>query len=260
MDRARLAPLLIVLALAGCTGGRPAVAEHAGVRALIGADTHGAGNDAQVFGRVLLTDGRCLGLEAQDGRPMLLVWPHGVSQLTDGRTGVDVPDVGAIVVGDFIEAGGGYMTPPVNGFEPQVVADCAAGYPEVAIIDVASTLRPVPAPTPTPRGVRAFVAPPDAASAGPILGELVPTEGRCLAVAVGGQPYVVVWPDGVTPTDDGVDVPGVGRMYPGDVLRATGDYRHPPDVGDVVPPDCWPNGHPGGVAVVGTLESISRGP
>lgn len=250
-----LALVPLVLVLAACTGGDEVVArERAGVRTFVNPPAT-AGFTAQIAGRLARTDGRCLSVVGTEGRSYVVIWPHGVTQTDEG---VEVPGAGRIDIGDSFEAAGGYVPADTT----PVPADCLAGADpdEIATMQRAETLRRVPAPTPTPRGVRAFVAPPTTrAGLAIIVGELVPTEGRCLAVSVGGEPYVVLWPAGVTPTDEGVDVPGVGRLLPGDVLRAGGGYHERTDLGAPVPADCWAAGAPGRVAVVGSVGSIRRG-
>jgi hypothetical protein len=119
-------------------------------------------------------------------------------------------------------------------------------------------------PAPGPAGtdaVRSFVAaPPEKAARAVILGELVLTEGRCLAVQAADRQHVVLWPAGVTSTADGVEVPGLGRFGPGDQLRAGGGYFPRSDTGPraVVPADCWADAASGGLAVIGSVVSIAR--
>jgi hypothetical protein len=130
---------LITLATAGlmvgCGDADPAVLDGEGVRTFVQASKNG-GDDAQITGLLTLTDNACLAVESPEGLLYVLVWPSGTTLLTGGRTGVDVPDAGAIEVGDSFEAGGGYYQPPLPDSAPAVPGECLAGAErEVALVD-----------------------------------------------------------------------------------------------------------------------------
>jgi hypothetical protein len=107
-------------------------------------------------------------------------------------------------------------------------------------------------------GVRTFVGP--ATNAGDdakIAGELVLTDGRCLAVEVAdGYIYVLVWPAGTAMVEDGVEVPGAGRIVVGDRFSAGGGYTEPE--APPVPADCRTGADPDEIAVIQRAETVSR--
>ncbi|HEX5541234.1 MAG TPA: hypothetical protein VFX60_06680 [Micromonospora sp.] len=136
-----LLTLLAVALASGCAsdnGGR--VLESDGVRTLVSAPKDG-GRDAQIAGQLKLTEGRCLAVESDDGRVHMLVWPSGVTLLTDGQVGVNVPGLGPITVGESFAGSGGYSAPPLGEKEPDIPDECSIGDAEVAIIDQAESIR-----------------------------------------------------------------------------------------------------------------------
>jgi hypothetical protein len=130
----RLAVVLLLFALAGCGGDGEAL-ERGGVRTFVGPATNG-GEDAQIAGELVLTDGRCLAVKISDGYVYVLVWPDGTSTVDNG---VDVPGAGRILVGDRFTAGGGSH----ESTTPSVPQDCRAGADpdEIAVIQQADTVR-----------------------------------------------------------------------------------------------------------------------
>jgi len=107
-------------------------------------------------------------------------------------------------------------------------------------------------------GVRTFVGP--ATNAGDdarIAGELVVTDGRCLAVGrADGLTYVLVWPAGTTMVEGGVEVPGAGRILVGDRFAAGGGYGEPDAPG--VPKDCRAGADPDEIAVIQQADTVRR--
>lgn len=130
----RVAPLVVLFALAGCGGGGSAL-EHDGVRTFVG-PAASAGTDAQIAGELVVTDGRCLAVETAEGQRYVLVWPDGTSMVDNG---VEVRGAGRILVGDRFAAGGGYG--PSDA--PPVPKDCRSGADpdEIAVIQRADTVR-----------------------------------------------------------------------------------------------------------------------
>jgi hypothetical protein len=108
-------------------------------------------------------------------------------------------------------------------------------------------------------GVRTFVGP--ATNAGDdarIAGELVVSDGRCLAVeGADGVTYVLVWPAGTSMVEDGVEVPGAGRILVGDRFAAGGGYGEPD--APTVPVDCRAGADPDEIAVIQRADTVRKG-
>ncbi len=82
------------------------------------------GMDAQIRGVVQIGPGGCLGLVREGAdEPVALIWPEG-SRLTDDGSSVDVPGVGAVRVGQWVEGGGGEVSEPRGERYSDVPAEC----------------------------------------------------------------------------------------------------------------------------------------
>lgn len=129
------AGFLLAAALAGCSDA-PSPADvpspEPALRVLAAAPPgdEEVGFDAIVAGR-LVDVGGCAGLEAGEGGPYLVVWPHGTEM-----SGEVLRTPGGIEarVGDRVDAGGGYGLRDASQLDapPECVA---AGGPEVAFIN-----------------------------------------------------------------------------------------------------------------------------
>ncbi|MGW0502116.1 hypothetical protein [Micromonospora sp. NPDC003241] len=152
----------LLLTLAGCSSGAPPTPTDAssaqsptppaptvergrvldgdGYRTLVAGATYAF--LAAMHGRVAVGDGGCLILRDETGPGAVAVWPPGTTILDDGRVGVHVPGVGAIVVGDRVEGSGGHFEAPRTedeppGHLPPMPAECgAAGAPISVLQDV----------------------------------------------------------------------------------------------------------------------------
>lgn len=91
----------------------PRVLERDGVTTVVLGELDGSG-DALIEGPVKLTDNGCLAITASHGADHILAWPAGVELLTGDEIGVRVPDVGDVMVGDRLSAGGEYHSPPFD--------------------------------------------------------------------------------------------------------------------------------------------------
>lgn len=107
--------------------------------------------------------------------------------------------------------------------------------------------------------VRTFVGPvTNAGDDARIAGELVVTDGRCLAVeTVEGLRYVLVWPDGTSMVENGVEVRGAGRILVGDRFAAGGGYGEPD--APRVPKDCRSGADPDEIAIIQRADTVRKG-
>lgn len=129
------AGLLLAAALAGCSDAPSATDAPPTEPALHVLQAAPPGDeevyfDAIVAGR-LVDVGGCAGLDAGEGGPYLVVWPHGTEM-----SGEVLRTPGGIEarVGDQVDAGGGYGLRPAS--ELDAPAECvAAGGPEVAFVN-----------------------------------------------------------------------------------------------------------------------------
>jgi len=84
------------------------------------------------------------------------------------------------------------------------------------------------------------------------------TDGRCLAVEIAQNTiHVLVWPDGTKMVEDGVEVPGAGRILVGDRFSAGGGYGEtdtPP-----VPADCRAGADPDELAMIQQADTVRKG-
>ena len=112
-------PLLVGgVALASCSpqdridSEGPAVLEGPGVVLLVNGPAT-SGDDALLEGELILGAGGCAGVVPSwdSSISYLVLWPAGTSLLADG-TGLDVPGLGPVEVGEHVALGGGFpMTP-----------------------------------------------------------------------------------------------------------------------------------------------------
>ncbi|WP_341719749.1 hypothetical protein QQG74_08605 [Micromonospora sp. FIMYZ51] len=128
MVRIAVSASALLLALAGCggSGARLPTAEAPALRGSASPASAGgsilAGEGFQTLvaatevhllaalgGELAVGSGGCLVLRDAEMRSYVVVWPPGVTLLTDGRIGVRVPEVGALTAGDLIAGGGGYQ-------------------------------------------------------------------------------------------------------------------------------------------------------
>lgn len=115
-----------------------------GFRTLVSAPKHES-RQALVVGILGVGQGGCLIIHNGRGYEQVIVWPAGVTLLTDGRVGVNVPGVGAITVGESFSGDGGFPYAPLGEPDPRVPSECARAGEEVAVIDLAETIRKPPA-------------------------------------------------------------------------------------------------------------------
>ncbi|RIV35541.1 hypothetical protein [Micromonospora radicis] len=120
------------------TSGKAQVLHGEKFRTLV-AGAEGA-RQALISGRLAVGEGGCLVVRSAGEPESVIVWPPGVTLLTNGRVGVDVPGTGAVTVGDTFSGGGGYSEAPMTeGFPPgryvPVPAACAKRGTPVAVID-----------------------------------------------------------------------------------------------------------------------------
>lgn len=146
--RATCVLLAGLLAFSACTGSDepvgPQVLERDGVTTLVLAeDPEGEvyGDDALVEGPLTLTENGCIAVTLDTGEQYVLTWPPGVELITGDATGVRVPDVGEIMVGQALSAGGGFYAPPRGDRMPDIPDRClVTENDEVAIISDPSTI------------------------------------------------------------------------------------------------------------------------
>ena len=123
----RPAGLLLVLpalALAAC-GGQAQRLSAGEVTVLVAAPPD-AGMDALGGGTVEVVDG-CLGADGA-----VIIWPHGTRVLSEEPVEIDVPDLGAVGLGDTVELGGGFVFEPEGPgdvYESELVPQACAGRP-----------------------------------------------------------------------------------------------------------------------------------
>ncbi|AEB43674.1 hypothetical protein [Micromonospora maris] len=147
MVRIAVCTCALLLALAGCAGdhSRPLTTETSTVRGPASPTSAGGslltGEGFQTLvaatevhflaalrGELRVGSGGCLVLRDAEMQSYVVVWPPGVTLLTDGRIGVRVPKVGALTAGDRISAGGGYEELPTvaqpSDLYPLVPPEC----------------------------------------------------------------------------------------------------------------------------------------
>ena len=91
--------------LAACGGGEAQQLRAGDVTVLVSAPPD-AGMDALGGGTVEVVDG-CLGADGA-----VIIWPHGTRVVSEEPPEIDVPQVGAVGVGDTVELGGGFVFEP----------------------------------------------------------------------------------------------------------------------------------------------------
>lgn len=129
--RTRSAPALVAVAtfLTACgSDGTLDVQTRGGTTALVWANDD-SGMDALLEGVVVIGDGGCLGVVIDGSDEYSLVaWPEG-SRLSEDGQSIDVPDAGAVRMGQPVSVGGGGVDIAGNEALVAVPDACAtAGY------------------------------------------------------------------------------------------------------------------------------------
>lgn len=129
----------------GPFGSGPHATSQDGVILLVAGSTSG-GDDALIYGQLVVGQGGCLAVSWADAGTFPLVFPSG-SQFVPGAQvpTVSVPGSGNVSIGQWVIGGGGYhsnLTALSN--VPEIPAECAPPGTEVAI---AWTIRPEPTST-----------------------------------------------------------------------------------------------------------------
>ncbi|TDL45423.1 hypothetical protein [Microbacterium oleivorans] len=92
--------------LAGCAAG---VAVTAGGSATLITDAGFlSGDEALIEGTLTVAESGCVGIVAAGGETYPAVWPRGTTLVGGVDTGIDVPGVGVLRVGDAVSGAGGY--------------------------------------------------------------------------------------------------------------------------------------------------------
>jgi hypothetical protein len=133
---------LTVATSTACTPGQIYVSSSDTSPTLLVHDVRGRGNDADISGYLrYLDDADCFVLESEPGAERLVrniaVWPPGTQTWQqDGQVaGVEVPDVGAIPLGNWVSGGGGYANPTTSDIDlPEVSSHCLSGDGEFAML------------------------------------------------------------------------------------------------------------------------------
>ncbi|MEV6815912.1 hypothetical protein [Micromonospora sp. NPDC051296] len=124
------------------TSGKHQILEGDGFRTLVAAtEVHFL---AAIGGQLAVGDGGCLIVQGTGEQGYVVVWPPEVTLLTDGRAGVQLPEAGAITVGDRFSGSGGYFDTPLAedqtpGLYPPIPSECAGGGTTVALFGSVST-------------------------------------------------------------------------------------------------------------------------
>ncbi len=119
--------MVTVAAVPGCglVRAEPQVLEEGGVHALVGAPQQGSG-EARVAGTLRVSDGGCLVVDVDGAVTFIVIWPAGTTLLRGEKAGVNVPDAGAITVGQTFTAAGGFLEAGSSADIPPVPTACIA--------------------------------------------------------------------------------------------------------------------------------------
>jgi hypothetical protein len=78
---------------------------------------------ARIYAKLEVSDAGCFALDGE-----LLVAPHGSTVLPDG-SGIDIPGLGVVKVGETIDGGGGHSEYATESEVPAKMRDCMPGPP-----------------------------------------------------------------------------------------------------------------------------------
>ena len=104
-----VAALLLTLTVTGCASVTEVSRD--GVRLLTATGAQ-PGDEALITGKLALTSGGCIGLDAQDGLNHLVIWPQGTTLAGTDPVEVSLPSGSTVTADDDIEGSGGYYTSP----------------------------------------------------------------------------------------------------------------------------------------------------
>jgi hypothetical protein len=116
--------------LSGCGGGDGGVLRSGGSVVLVGADGDRRNIPEGVLTGKVTMAGDCLGINGAT-----VIWPHGTKIATDDPLTIDVPSLGSLRVGDYVDAMAGdeyvdYLPKGIDAVPSRCPTEVVAFYPD----------------------------------------------------------------------------------------------------------------------------------